>query len=69
MTAAVGDDLTVLQFDDALCVLRHLHIVGDDHDGMATLIKFAEDLQHFLAGTGVQGTGGLIRQDDFSTVD
>ncbi|MNC31471.1 hypothetical protein D3C75_797940 [compost metagenome] len=68
-TTTVGDYLAVLQFDNALCVLRHLHIVSDDHYRMAALIKFAEDLQHFLTRSGVQGAGGLIRQDNFSPVD
>ncbi len=50
-------------------MLRHVHIVGDDHHGVAALIQFAQDRQHFLAGLGVQCAGRLVRQDNFAAVD
>ena len=69
MAAAVSDDFAVLQFDDALRMLRHFHIVGDDHHGVAALVQLAEDRQHFLAGLGVQRAGRFVRQDNFAAVD
>ncbi|MNP84368.1 hypothetical protein D3C76_1836520 [compost metagenome] len=50
-------------------MLGDFHVVGDDHHSVATLVQFAEDLQHFLPGFGVQSTGRFIRQDDFPAVD
>lgn len=50
-------------------MLRHVHIVGDDHHCVTTLVKFAQDRQHFQAGLGDQGAGRLVRQDDLIAVD
>ena len=46
-----------------------LHGVGHHQDGLAALVDLAEQLQQIVGGPGVQGAGGLIRQDDLGVGD
>ena len=47
----------------ALGALSYLGVVRYEHDGVARLMQFAEDLQNFTSGFFVQIAGGLIGQD------
>ena len=47
-----------------LGLVRHLGVVGDEHDGVPRLPQALDDVHDLLAGGGVQVAGGLIRQDD-----
>ncbi|KAG1554821.1 hypothetical protein G6F50_012938 [Rhizopus delemar] len=65
---AIGDDLAVADLDDALCVLGHAHVMGDDDDGVAFGMQLTEDRHHFLAGFRVECAGRFIGQDHLATI-
>ncbi len=65
---AVGDDLAIADLDDALCVLGHAHVVGDDDDGVAFGMQFAEDRHHFLTGFRIERACGFVGQDHLAAV-
>ena len=43
--------------------------VGHHQDGLAALVDLAEQLQQIVRGPGVEGAGGLVRQNDLRVRD
>ena len=66
--AAVGDDFAVLDFDDAVGVFGDVAVVGDEDDGVAFGVQFAEDFHHFFAAVAVERAGGFVGEDDLPAV-
>ena len=64
----VGNDLAIADLDDALCVLGHAHVVGDDDDGVAFGMQFAEDRHHFLTGFRIERACWFVGQDHLAAV-
>ena len=65
----IGDDGAVGQFDDARRVLvSELGIVGH-HDDQAVAGDVAQEVHDLDAGLGVEGTRGLVGEQDFGIVD
>ena len=55
--------------DAAGRLLRHLVIMGDQHDGIALLMQLMKYFHDLLPGPGIQIAGGLIRQDQGGSGD
>ena len=66
--AAVVDDLAVFDFDDAVGVVGDVAVVGDEDDGVAFGVQFAEDFHHFFAAVAVERAGGFVGEDDLPAV-
>jgi len=64
---SVVDHLSVLQADDPLGLDGDGVVVGDENHGVALAVDVLEHGQHLTAGAGVQGSGGLVGQDDRRT--
>ena len=43
-------------------------VVGDEDDGVAFGVQFAEDFHHFFAAVAVERAGGFVGEDDLSAV-
>ena len=57
------DEHAVAHRDDALRDARHATLVGDDDERHAVLrVELAEEVDHFLAGLGVEVAGRLVAQ-------
>ena len=68
LLAVVGDDLAVLDFDDAVGVFGDVAVVGNEDDGVAFGVQFAEDFHDFFATVAVKRAGGFVGEDDLSAV-
>ena len=68
LLAVLGDDLAVLDFDDAVGVFGDVAVVGDEDDGVAFGVQFAEDFHDFFAAVAVKCASGFVGEDDLSAV-
>ena len=68
LLAVVGDDFAVLDFDDTVGVFGDVAVVGDEDDGVAFGVQFAEDFHDFFAAVAVKRASGFVGEDDLSAV-
>ena len=64
----VGNDRTVLDFDDPAGKARDVVVVGHDDDGVPPPVQFGEDVHDVLAAFGVERAGGFVGKDDAAAV-
>src|SRR4051794_10909062 len=58
----IAQNASITHFNDALCVLRHLRLVGDEHDGDSLIVQLLKE-RHYLNGhVTVEISGRLIGQ-------
>ena len=70
MLESVGDDVAVLEGDDAGAVLGDVHLVGDEDDGNAAfLLELLEDVHDLDGGSGVEVAGWLVGKQDGGRVE
>src|SRR5207302_2600819 len=65
----IAGDYAVTDGNDAVGVLGDVGLVGDDDDGIATVMKIVEEGHDLVAGFGVEVSGGLVGEDDGGAVD
>ena len=65
----VRSDLSVTNVNDAVSVLRDVMLVSDEDDGVALRVQIVEQAHDFIAGFGVEITGGLVGQHDGRGID
>ena len=61
-------DPPIADFDDALRMLGHGHVMRDQHHSMALGVQLAEDLHHLFAGMRIQRTCGFVGEDHRATI-
>ena len=64
----VGNDRTVLDFDDPAGKARDVVVVGHDDDGVPPPVQLGEDVHDVLAAFGVERAGGFVGKDDAAAV-
>ena len=64
----IRNNLTVADFDDAVCVCRNARIVGDHNHGMPVFVQLMDDFHHIFTAGGIQCAGRLVGKDDFAAV-
>ena len=65
----VGDDVAILEVDDAVGILlREFRVVGD-HDDEPVFGNFLEQLHDLYRSLGIKSSGWLVRQKDIGIVD
>ncbi len=62
--AFVVFDFAVAQPNHAVGVQRDVRLVGDENDGVAFLVQVGEERHDFVAGGGIEISGGLIGEQD-----
>ena len=68
LTALIADDHAVFDFDNAVGILGHMHIMGHDNDGMTVAVKLLQQLHHFFAAVTIQRTRRLIGKDHIAAI-
>ena len=72
MVSVVFDasDESVLDMDNLIGLVGYTAFVGYHHDGHSLLlVQFLQQVHHFHARFGVEGSGRLIGKDDFGFGD
>ena len=64
----VGYNHPIGEFDDAGGMLSHLHIVGDEYDGVAVAVKFLQNRHDLVAAGSIERSGWFVGQDDRAAV-
>ena len=64
----VGDDFTVLYFDDAAGVCRDVLVMGDHNDGVPAPVQVRQNFHDGFAAFGVERAGRLVGEDDVAAV-
>src|SRR5262249_55322882 len=65
----VGEDLSVANMNDSMCVFCDIRFVRDEDDGVSASLQLVEKSHDFVAGLGVEIACGLVGQDDGRPVD
>ena len=66
--AGVGNDVAVVQLDDAVRVGGHFRVVGDQDHRVAPVGQAGQVGHHRLAALAVEGAGGLVGEDHAAAV-
>ena len=65
----IANDLTIEKFDLTLGMRRDVRLMGDQYDGNAFGVEFAEQAHDLFAGMAIEISGRLIGQDQTRLVD
>ncbi|CAJ1810118.1 hypothetical protein KLNKPBOH_01278 [Aeromonas veronii] len=66
--AAILFNPTICESDDSVGMAGHVHIVGDQNDGMALSVQLLEDRYHLLAALAIQCACRFIGEDYFAAI-
>jgi len=65
---AILDDVAVAEQDDAFGEVRHVALVGHQHDGDALAVQRLQQRHDLDAGTRIEGAGWFVGQHQFGVV-
>ena len=66
--AGVGNNFAVFDFNHAVGLRGDFGIVRHHDDGVAVVIKLADDFHHVFTTGGIECAGGFVCKDDFAAV-